>query len=42
MLTTKTHAKQEAHLLVVGKCNTFVHVEENASPDVAQQLQCRR
>ena len=40
--TTKIYAKQEAHLLVVGKCNTFVHVEENESPDVVQQLQGRR
>ena len=32
--TTKIRAKQEAHLLVVGKCNAFVRVEENASPDV--------
>ena len=40
--TTKIHAKQEAHLLVVGKCNVFVHVEENESPDVVQQLQGRR
>ena len=40
--TTKIHAKQEAHLLVVGKCNAFVHVEENESPDVVQQLQGRR
>ena len=40
--TTKIHAKQEAHLLVVAKCNAFVHVEENESPDVVQQLQGRR
>ena len=40
--TKKIHAKQEAHLLVVGKCNAFVHFEENKSPDVVQQLQGRR
>ena len=40
--TTKIHAKQESHLLVLGKCNTFVYVEENESPDVVQQLQGRR
>ena len=34
--------KQEAHLLVVGACNAFVHVEENESPEVVQQLQGRR
>ena len=39
--TTKIHAKQKAHLLVVGKY-AFVYVEENESPDVVQQLQGRR
>ena len=37
--TTKIHAKQEVHLLVVRKCNTFVHIEENESPGVVQQMQ---
>ena len=40
--TTKVHAKQEAHLSVVGKSNAFVHVEENESPDVVQWLQGQR
>ena len=34
--TTEIHAKQKAHLLVVGKCNAFVHVKENTSSDVVE------
>ena len=35
-------SRRHTSLLVVGKCNAFVHFEENQSPDVVQQLQGRR